>query len=170
MPVLRQLILRNCNLRLGAGDQVLLASLSDLSVLDLQDNPLGLHLDIQPMTSLRLLNLTNTGITEAPANLLSTHDWSAVDFASNLITEVPDALFTLNSMLSDGFNFADNPLSAASRERVKTHYQRTTKHFGVVPEEVDINRTINLFAALEPAQATDVFYQLPERWLKVGRN
>ncbi|WP_339464060.1 dermonecrotic toxin domain-containing protein [Pseudomonas sp. EA_65y_Pfl2_P74] len=161
MPVLRQLILRNCNLRLGAGDQVLLASLSDLSVLDLQDNPLGLHLDIQPMTSLRLLNLTNTGITEAPANLLSHPRLVSGKFASNLITEVPDALFTLNSMLSDGFNFADNPLSAASRERVKTHYQRTTKHFGVVPEEVDINRTINLFAALEPAQATDVFYQLP---------
>ncbi|MFJ2323463.1 dermonecrotic toxin domain-containing protein [Pseudomonas sp. NPDC087817] len=161
MPILRHLILRDCSLGLGAADQTLLASLPELTFLDLQDNPLGTSPDIQPMTSLRFINLTNTGITAPPANLLHHPRLVTGKFAGNRITEIPDALFTLNSLLSDGFNFADNPLSAASRERVKAHYQRTTKHFGVLPEEADVTRTVALFPTLEPAEATDVLYQLP---------
>ncbi|MFJ2483738.1 dermonecrotic toxin domain-containing protein [Pseudomonas sp. NPDC087598] len=161
MPALRHLILRDCNLQLGAADQALLASMPELSFLDLQHNPLGTPPYIQPMASLRFINLTNTGITEAPANLLHHPHLVTGKFAGNLITEIPDALFTLNSLLSDGFDFADNPLSPTSRERVKAHYQRTTKHFGALPEAADITRTTALFPELDPAQATDVVYQLP---------
>ena len=168
MPVLRHLILRDCSLRLGAADQTLLASLPELSFLDLQDNPLGAPPDIQPMTSLRFINLTNTGITEPPTGLLNHPRLVTGKFAGNRISEVPDPLFTLNSMLSDGFDFADNPLSPTSRERVKAHYQRTAKHFGVLPEEADMARTVALFPALEPAEVTDVLYRLPGT-LDLGR-
>lgn len=168
MPLLRQLIVRDCGLTLSAANQQTLASLPDLAWLDLQDNPLSSPPDIRAMSSLRRLNLANTGISTPPAGLVDHPQLVIGRFDGNRITELPDALFSALTSISDGLDFSNNPLSASARERVKAHYSRTRKHFGVLADPVDIQRTIALFPDLDPVQATDLLYRVPGK-LDQGR-
>lgn len=161
MPELRQLILRDCGITHSAANQAVLASLPKLSLLDLRGNALGTPPDISAMPSLRYLNLTKTGISTLPDNLLNHPQLITGSFDGNQITDIPDAFFNLASSLSDGFGFADNPLSAVTREKVKTFYNHTAKHFGVRPEPADILRTTALFPALDADQASELLYRLP---------
>ncbi|VVN28717.1 dermonecrotic toxin domain-containing protein [Pseudomonas fluorescens] len=161
MPNLRQLILRDCGITHSAANQAVLASLPNLSLLDLRGNALGTPPDISAMPSLRYLNLTKTGISTLPDNLLDHPRLITGSFDGNQITDIPDAFFNLASSLSDGFGFADNPLSTATREKVKTFYNHTGKHFGVRPESADILRTTTLFPDLNVDQASELLYRLP---------
>lgn len=169
MPTLRQLILRNCGITLSPANQQLLSSLPELSLLDLQDNPLAATLDIRAMRSLRHINLANTGITTPPVGLLDHPQFIIGRFDGNQITDLPDALFTVPGNRGNGLDFADNPLSATVRARIKTHYNRTGNYFGVLAEQTDIDRAIALFPELNAYQATDLLYRLPGT-LTQGRN
>jgi Leucine-rich repeat (LRR) protein len=135
--------------------------LPNLSLLDLRGNPLGALPDVSALPSLRYLNLSRTGISTLPANLLDHPRLITGNFEGNRITEIPPAFFDLASSLSDGFGFADNPLTAATREKVKTFYNHTGKHFGVRPESADIERAVALFPGLNTDQASDLLYRLP---------
>ena len=161
MPALRQLVARNCGITLTPANQQLLASLPELSLLDLQDNPLGGTPDIHRMRGLRYLNLANTGLTEPPANLLDHFSLTTCRLSGNNIGEIPPELFNLAGTLSDGFEFANNPLSDISRERVKAHFARTGRHFGVLPDPMDVTRAFTLFTEINPEGAIDVVYNLP---------
>ncbi|KHA71146.1 hypothetical protein NZ35_21955 [Pseudomonas chlororaphis] len=161
MPELRQLILRDCGITQSEANQAVLGSLTRLSLLDLRGNPLGASPDVSAMPSLRYLNLTKTGITTLPGNLLDHPRLITGSFDGNQITDIPDAFFNLASSLSDGFGFADNPLSAVTREKVKAFYNHTGKHFGVRPEPADILRTTTLFPDLNADQASELLYRLP---------
>lgn len=161
MPDLRQLVVRNCGITLSPADQQVLASLPTLSMLDLQDNPLALAPNVHSLPELRELNLANCGISSAPKNLLNHPRLIAVNFWGNRISEVPESLFSLGAELSNGFNFANNPLSGAARERIKVHYQRTGKGFAVLAEQVDTDRVRMLFPEQDVLQATDLLYRLP---------
>ncbi|WP_050483070.1 dermonecrotic toxin domain-containing protein [Pseudomonas sp. Ant30-3] len=161
MPLLRQLIVRDCGLTLSAANQQTLASLPDLAWLDLQDNPLSSPPNILAMPALRRLNLANTGISTLPAGLVVHPELVIGRFDGNRITELPDALFSALTSISDGFDFSNNPLSASAREKVKAHYSRTRKHFGILADPADIQRTIALFPDLDAVQATDLLYRVP---------
>lgn len=160
MPTLRQLIVRNGGITLSAADRQTLVSLRQLTLLDLKNNPLALPLDIHTLPSLRYLELSRTGITAAPAGLLDHPQLTKGLFTDNQITELPAELFTLEPDLADGFNFGHNPLTPAMRERVKVYYARTGKHFGILPEQVDIDRVIALFPNRDVTQATDLLYRI----------
>ncbi|MFJ2467531.1 dermonecrotic toxin domain-containing protein [Pseudomonas sp. NPDC087615] len=161
MPMLRQLVLRNCGITLSAANQSVLAAIPELSLLDLRGNPLQHPLDVSTMPSLRHLNLVDTNISALPTGLLEHPRLITGRFDNNQITEIPDAFFNLASVLSDGFSFADNPVSAATREQVKSFYNRTGRHFGIRAEQADILRTTTLYPALDADQATDLLYRLP---------
>ncbi|MFZ3281712.1 dermonecrotic toxin domain-containing protein [Pseudomonas sp.] len=161
MPTLRQLTLRDCGIVLPAANRAMFAPLSELQLLDLQGNPLGVAPDVQAMPALRYVNLSNTDIATLPHGLLDHPRLITGRFAHNQLTDIPEAFFELAPVLSDGFNFADNPLSPTGRERVKRHYQRTQKHFGVLPEEADSRRVAELFPALDAERITELLYQLP---------
>jgi Leucine-rich repeat (LRR) protein len=164
MPNLRQLILRNCGIKHSAANQQVLASLPNLSLLDLRGNPLGTPPDISATPRLRYLNLSNTGISTPPANVLDHPHLIVGNFEGNQLTEIPEPFFNLASSLSDGFGFADNPLSTATREKLKTFYEQTGKHFGVGAEPADVLRTTTLFPALSAEQASELLYRLPGTW------
>ena len=161
MPHLRQLILRNCGVSHSAANQAVLAALPKLSLLDLRGNPLNALPDISALPSLRYVNLSRTGISTLPDNLLDHPVLISGNFQGNRITEIPPSFFNLASSLSDGFGFADNPLTAATREKIKTFYNHTGKHFGVRPEAADIERAVALFPALEIDQASELLYRIP---------
>ncbi|MFI8223611.1 dermonecrotic toxin domain-containing protein [Pseudomonas sp. NPDC085632] len=161
MPELRQLILRDCGITYSPANQAVLASLPRLSLLDLRGNPLGIAPDVSAIPSLRYLNLMRTGLSRLPDNLLDHPQLITGNFEGNQITEIPDAFFNLASSLSDGFGFAENPLSVATREQVKTFYNHTGRHFGVRPEPGDILRARTLFPDLNADQASEMLYRLP---------
>ncbi len=161
MPELRQLILRDCGINHSAENQAILGSLTKLSLLDLRGNPLGALPDISAMPALRHINLANTGISTLPDNLLDHPQLITGSFNGNQITTIPDDFFNLASSLSDGFGFADNPLSAATREKIKTFYNHSGRHFGVRAEAADVLRTTTLFPRLDTEQASEMLYRLP---------
>lgn len=161
MPSLRELRMRNCGLSLSITTQSVLASMPQLTLLDLEGNALGLPPDLHTMPSLRYVNLSNTGIHTLPNDLLNHPRLISGQFNGNRITTVPEAFFKLPPSLCDGFTFADNPLPPAVRERVKRFHGLTGKHFGIRPEQADLQRTTELFPSLDEAQATDVLYRLP---------
>lgn len=161
LPSLRELKLRNCRISLTTTTQSVLASLPQLTLLDLQGNSLGLPPDLHSLPSLRYVNLSNTGLYAVPDGILDHPRLISAQFDGNRITRVPEGFFKLPSSLGNGFTFADNPLSTASRERVKTFYNHTGRHFGVRPVPQDLQRTIDLFPTLDAEQATAVLYRLP---------
>lgn len=161
MPELRQLVARNCALSLSPSDQRILASSPLLSLLDLQNNPLAHAPDLQAIPTLREVNLAATGIRTVPADLLDHPQLIIGNFSNNAITELPEPLYALGAELSNGYCFADNPLSTDTRERIRRHYLRTGTHFAVLPEHVDIVRAGNLFPQMNVGQVTDLLYRLP---------
>lgn len=161
MPSLRELRMRNCGLSLSITTQSVLASMPQLTLLDLEGNALGLPPDLHTMPSLRYVNLSNTGIHSLPNDLLNHPRLISGQFNGNRITAVPEAFFKLPPSLCDGFTFADNPLTPAVRERVKRFHGLTGKHFGIRPERSDLQRATTLFPSLDEAQATHVLYRLP---------
>ncbi len=164
MPALRELRMRDCRISLTTTTQSVLASLPQLTLLDLQGNSLGLPPDLHTMPSLRYVNLSNTGLYAVPDDILDHPRLISAQFDGNRITGIPERFFNLASSLSDGYTFADNPLSTASRERVKNYYNHTGKYFGVRPETQDLQRTLNLFPNIDAEQATEVLYRLPGNW------
>lgn len=161
MRSLRELRLRNCRISLTTVTESVLASMPQLTLLDLQGNALGLPPDLHTLPSLRYVNLSDTGIHTVPDDLLDHPRLISAQFDRNRITRIPDSFFNLASSLSDGYTFADNPLTAASRERVKVFYEHTGRHFGVRPVQEDLQRTIALFPSLDTEGATQVLYRLP---------
>ena len=161
MPSLRELRMRKCGLSLTITTQSVLASMPQLTILDLQGNALGLPPDLHTMPSLRYVNLSNTGIHSLPDDLLNHPRLISGQFDGNRMTAVPEAFFRLPPSLSDGFTFADNPLTPAARERVKRFHDATGRHFGIRPEREDLQRTTTLFPALGEEQATALLYRLP---------
>ncbi|HWH86807.1 MAG TPA: DUF6543 domain-containing protein [Pseudomonas sp.] len=161
MPALRELRMRNCAVGMTPASESVLASMPQLTLLDLQGNALGLPPDLHTLPSLRYVNLSKTGIHTVPDGVLEHPSLISGQFNGNNITHIPDSFFNLAASLSDGYTFADNPLSATSRERVKSFFQSTGTHYGVRPDPQDLQRTTRLFPALDDEQATQVLYRLP---------
>ncbi|MCV2222483.1 dermonecrotic toxin domain-containing protein [Pseudomonas mercuritolerans] len=161
MPYLRELKMRKCGLSLTITTQAVLASMPQLTILDLQGNALGLPPDLHALPSLRYVNLSRTGIHSLPDDLLDHPRLSSGQFDGNRLTAVPEGFFNLPPSLSDNFTFADNPLTPAARERVKNFHEYSGRHFDIRPESADLQRTIALFPDLNEEQATKVFYRLP---------
>ncbi|MGY2261416.1 dermonecrotic toxin domain-containing protein [Pseudomonas sp. SDO55104_S430] len=161
MPGLRQLIVQNAGIRYTPADQQKLSALPALTLLDLQGNPLAHTPNVNRLPALRHLNLANTGISRAPAGLLEHPHLLGARLSGNRISELPAGFFELHADLSGGFDFSNNPLTAVTRERVKLYYARTGRHYGVLAEQADIDRTIALFPDRDAQQATDLIYRLP---------
>ncbi|MBP5945646.1 MULTISPECIES: dermonecrotic toxin domain-containing protein [unclassified Pseudomonas] len=161
MPQLQHLTLRNCGISLSGADAPRFPAMSHLAVLDLQGNPLGIAPDIQDLPSLHFLNLDNTDISAAPSGLVSHPSLFAGKFDGNQITEIPLELLSSSDPVTGEFSFAGNPLSAVSREAVKTVYNRTRQNFGVMIEQADLQRMTELFPALTEDQANHLLYELP---------
>ncbi|AZF06904.1 dermonecrotic toxin domain-containing protein [Pseudomonas sp. R5-89-07] len=166
MPRLRQLRLRNCALTLTPSSQTALSSMTLLTTLDLRGNPLGLVPNVESMRALSHLQLENTGISVLPTGLLRLARLRTVNLGNNQFTALPDAVFALDSRIANTLDFAQNPLTHAARERIKTYYAASKHHFGVLPEPGDITRVRTLFPALDQLQASWLIYELPSTLLQ----
>ena len=112
------LTLENCNLRLTQATAEGLAHMENLEELDLDNNPLGLSPQVVHMKKLERLHLKSTGLREVPDGLFGLEKLAFADLTFNDIVEMPDELFDVPDTRPVNYNFTDNPLSAASQQRV----------------------------------------------------
>lgn len=161
MPGLQQLLLIDCGIVLTPEGQARLSSLSHLTDLDLDGNPLGRTPDLRALPGLRYVRLSNTGISALPDGLLTLAQLHTAILRGNQISELPEAFFNLAPEVRGGFDLSSNPLNAISRERIKSRYHRTGQSFRVLAEQGDLDQVIALFPGLDPVQASHLFYRLP---------
>ena len=158
---LEELILSNCAITLTPESQVGLAGQHRLTTIDLYKNPLGLTPDVGSMPDLNYIDLTQTGITELPRDLMTRPRLRTALLNDNQVKELPDALFTLPRSTQEGFDLGNNPLSTATRERLKQHFLQTRQDFGIFAEEADIHRAQALYPWMDQEDASKFVYQLP---------
>jgi Leucine-rich repeat (LRR) protein len=160
-PQLTSLILSDCSIVLSPENQTTLAGLHQLTILDLYKNPLGQAPDVGSMPNLNYIDLSHTAITDLPRGLLTRPRLRTALFNDNLIEELPSTLFTLPRSTQEGIDLGSNPLSKASRERLKQHFQNTHQDFGIFADESDIRRVQALYPAMDQEVASKFVYLLP---------
>lgn len=160
MPNLESLVLSNCAVVLDTDGRATLASLTRLKKLDLYNNPLGLAPDIRSLPALDFLDLAGTAISEIPDGMINHPELEIVILNNNRINEIPDDVFKLPAEIGNGYDFGNNPLSPATRERVKDYFRRTGGDLGVLAEEADRARVQTLYPALDNDQASTFLYRL----------
>ncbi|WP_419708869.1 dermonecrotic toxin domain-containing protein [Pseudomonas sp. NFX224] len=158
---LKELILSNCAITLSPESQAGLAGLHQLSILDLYNNPLGLVPDIGGMPDLNYIDLSQTGLTELPRDLMTRPHLRSALLNGNQVKALPDTLFTLQRSTQEGFDLGNNPLSTAARERLKQHFLQTRQDFGIFAEETDTRRAQALYPWMDQEDASKFIYQLP---------
>lgn len=121
MRSLVSLALENCNLRLTEATAEGLAHMENLEELDLDNNPLGMSPEVGHLKRLERLQLKSTGLTEVPYGLFALEKLTFVDLTFNEIVELPEALLDVPDTREANYNFSDNPLSLASKQRVSDY-------------------------------------------------
>lgn len=160
-PHLNELILSDCAITLSTETHATLAALTRLTTLDLYKNPLGRVPDVQNMPMLNYIDATHTGIDSLPSGLLSRPQLRTALLNDNRISELPDALFDLPAHTREGFDLGANPLTNATRERIKSHFRLTDQDLGVFAEQMDIDRVQALYPQLDQEEASNFVYRLP---------
>ena len=122
-----------------------LSRLTNLTHLDLSDNPLTLSPDLRNLTRLVIVYLHNCGLSELPLAVFSLPRLQALDLSDNLIQHLPTDLLEMPLPLNDDSDLSGNPLSAASMTLLRTYYRQTGYELGVEEAMFDENR-----AALTP--------------------
>ncbi|WP_348747980.1 NEL-type E3 ubiquitin ligase domain-containing protein [Pseudomonas rhodesiae] len=112
---LTKLNLSRNDLQLTDASRARLEGMRDLKILNLSDNRrLGWTADLRGMRSLNQLYLADTGTTTFPAGAEQLTSLARIDLHSNQITTLPDYAY----QHLDRINVHENPLSAATRERL----------------------------------------------------
>ena len=160
-PNLTELILSDCAITLTPQSHATLSALNKLVVLDLYKNPLGFNPTVENMPQLSYIDVSDTGISGLPPGLLTRPHLRTALLNDNHIQELPTALFDLPTATSEGVDLGRNPLSAATRERIKIHFGRTRQDFAVFAEQADINRVQALYPGMDQEEASEFIYLQP---------
>lgn len=91
-----------------------LADLNTLRLLDLSHNPLDKLVDVSRMRDLHTLLLQDTKIIDLPAGLGRLAHLEQVDLRDNVITVLPEWLFTVSRSFSQTIDLGGNPLSSTT--------------------------------------------------------
>ncbi|MFJ4546826.1 dermonecrotic toxin domain-containing protein [Pseudomonas sp. NPDC088885] len=161
MPHLQQLILAECGIRLDEVAAQRLSRMTTLGALDLYGNPLGRAPDIAAMSGLTYIDLADTGISHLPNGLLNHPQLRTGIFSNNQISEIPPEFFHYPPETTSGFEFAHNPVSRATRDRIRAHFHQHGQTLGVLSEPVDITRTRQIYSLFNVKEASQFFYRLP---------
>ncbi|POF39021.1 hypothetical protein B0D71_28450 [Pseudomonas laurylsulfativorans] len=158
---LEELILSDCAISLSPESHAALAGQHQMTTLDMYNNPLGLVPDVANMPSLNYIDLSHTGIPELPKDVLNRPRLRTALFNDNRIEELPAALFSLPPGTQEGFDLGNNPLSSATRERLKRHYQATRQDFSIFADAADLRRAQSLYPMMDQEEASKFMYSLP---------
>ncbi len=131
MSHMRNLELPSGRLQLSEASHLQLSEMTGLHVLDLSGNPLqpdGLRAqgtlltpNVAQMQDLRALDLSNSGIEQTPEGLFELRALGIADLHDNRISDIPESLFEVPTSQSVTYDFRNNPLTEASRQRVRSY-------------------------------------------------
>jgi Leucine-rich repeat (LRR) protein len=161
MPLLEELVMCNCAIVLTPDSQATLSSFSNLQVLDLYKNPLGLIPGLSNMPLLKFVDMSETGIETVPQGILGHPSLHTVILNDNQITDLEPGFFNLSPRTVSGMDLGNNPLSQASRERIKLYFGQALQDFGVLAESAELNRAQALYPDMDREEASDFIYRLP---------
>ncbi|KPN90989.1 NEL-type E3 ubiquitin ligase domain-containing protein [Pseudomonas nunensis] len=127
MPRLETLNLSENQIRLTSATVDVLAGLTHLKTLNLNNNPtLSLIPNVARLTRLQRLELSNTGITQWPAGATGLAELQVLDLRNNRISQIPEDVFAASGRLNKGTDIGGNPLTAETKRRLAA-YQLTTE-------------------------------------------
>ncbi|CAK9888914.1 MULTISPECIES: NEL-type E3 ubiquitin ligase domain-containing protein [Pseudomonas] len=155
---LTKLHLQNNRLVMDQATGAVLARLTSLKALNLNDNPLGQPPAVGTMTQLLNLFLRNTGISTWPPGVFELERLDVLDLRDNRIASIPDSVLepAEHTQRVDRINgitaLHGNPLDADSLQRRTAYQQRTGVNLGLVP----VLRGPHV-ALPAPAQASDIW-------------
>lgn len=132
MVQLEHLDLSDNSIVLSEESRQRLARLTCLEMLNLDGNPLRLTPDVSAMTRLRNLSLQQTGISQWPIGAETLTQLHSLFLQENRITTIPESLFSNAAMriANRGTILHDNPLDAATRQRLTEYRLRTNTLLG----------------------------------------
>lgn len=158
---LERLKLKNCALTLTAQSRAALSGFTQLQHLDLSHNPLELPPSLESLPALAELRISDTWISTVPDGLPGHPRLEVAYLERNRIQELPATLFQASARPPSILSFANNPLSTATRERIKLRYRLFNQDFGVSIPRGDLERMLELFPSLDLNQANHALYLLP---------
>ena len=124
LQALKQLHLSNNRITLTAEAADKLATLKDLRVLNLSNNPLGVIPGFTQMSELARLNLKNTGLTQWPAGIEQLERLMHLDLRDNNLTTVPEGYFQIPAQRLRNTFLHDNPLDNSTFAAVNAYRTR----------------------------------------------
>jgi hypothetical protein len=161
LPRLTVLRLDGNRIVLDAEANARLATLTQLRELGLSNNPLALPPRVEGLLHLRQLSLRSTGLQALPMPVLAHPRLEIVDLRDNQIQALPEDLTDLQRRRLRRLALHDNPLDAASAERLRQFMSADNSspvsplHHGLV-DDVILERWVSAFDEPErPARRRD---------------
>lgn len=136
MPNLRRLSLARNLLYMTSENASVLNSLSNLEVLNLNDNLLGPLLSFNNHAFLRRVYLRRTWIEVWPEGLISRPLLEAADLRENQIIEIPEQVYQASPKIIRNITLSNNPLSASSRLQLGRYVMQGGSSMGISGEEL----------------------------------
>ena len=136
MPNLRRLSLARNLLYLNPGNLSVLNTLTNLQVLNLNDNLLGPNLHLANLGFLRKVYLRRTWIDEWPQDLISRPFLESADLRENRIIEIPEHVYQASPTVTRNISLSGNPLSATSRLRLARYAMQGGSSMGINSEQL----------------------------------
>ena len=128
MKGLTKLFLKSNQISLTPDSVETLGRLTEMKILNLDQNPLGRLPDFSTLPELRALGLKGTGIDTWPTGLLD-QPLEKVDLRDNQLTDIPDALFDpppqharATARLNAVTLIQGNPMSEAIQQRLRDYW------------------------------------------------
>ncbi|MDD0968102.1 MULTISPECIES: DUF6543 domain-containing protein [Pseudomonas] len=126
MRNLRHLVLRDCSLRLTDNEAEGLARIETLTLLRLDDNPLGVVPHLGFMRQLKEVYLSGSGLVRVPSGVEHLESLKLLDLHDNNIVDVSEELFEIPDTQNLFINLIDNPLGESARSRINEYLQNAS--------------------------------------------
>ncbi|WP_192563285.1 leucine-rich repeat domain-containing protein [Pseudomonas gozinkensis] len=123
MRNLRHLVLRDCSLRLSDNDADGLARIETLTLLRLDENPLGVVPHLGFMRQLEEVYLSDTGLVRVPSGVEQLENLKLLDLHDNNIVDIREELFEIPDTQNLFVNLIGNPLGESARFRIDEYLQ-----------------------------------------------
>lgn len=126
MRELRQLMLRNCSLRLSEVAAEGLSRIETLTYLSLEHNPLTVAPHVGYMRGLTELMLYDTHLSEMPSGISELKELNVLTLHDNSISDVGGELLDIPDTQDLFVDLLNNPLNNASRQRIAQYLEQAS--------------------------------------------
>ncbi|MGY2342382.1 NEL-type E3 ubiquitin ligase domain-containing protein [Pseudomonas sp. SDO5532_S415] len=165
MPDLQHLSLESNQIKLDQHTLRKLADMRNLRTLGLSGNHLGATIDVGKMLDLQSLFLGNTHATEMPIGLARPPYLNMVDLRGNQIRELPDWLFKAPRRFTQAINLRFNPISEASRTKLKSYRDNTGIGMGLLDDRAEVLSELRARDLWMPKTVEETYASRNRAWL-----